>query len=415
MIKKRVVVTGLGVISSIGTGVEAFEDSLFSGKCGIGPISYFNVDEFPSKIAGQVKDYEAEDYFSKKEARRSDKFVQFALIAAREAVRDSGLNLEKLNRERAGVYIGSGTGGLWTIEEQLKVLFEKGPRGVSPFVIPMIIINMASGQIGIEFGFKGPNSACVTACASGSHSIGDASRIIQRGEADVMIAGGAEAGITLLSLAGFSKAKAVSTRNDDPARASRPFDLKRDGFVLSEGAGIIVLEELNHAISRKAKIYAEIVGYGMTGDAYHVTALAPGGEGGVRAMKAALNDADIPPSRIDYINAHGTSTPLNDKEETQAIKTVFGEEAYKIPISSTKSMTGHSLGASGGLELVATCLMIRKKMIHPTINYEYPDPDCDLDYVPNEPREKEIRYALSNSFGFGGHNAVLIIKKFEEE
>ena len=415
MQKNRVVITGLGVISSIGTGVETFENSLFSGKGGIGRISYFNVDDFPSKIAGQVKDYKVEDHFSKKEARRLDKFVQFALVAAREAVRDCGLDLGKIDRERAGVYVGSGIGGLWTIEEQLKNFFEKGPRGVSPFLIPMIIIDMASGQISIEFGFKGPNSASVTACASGSHSIGDAFRLIEQGRADLMVTGGTEAGITLLSLAGFSKAKALSTRNDDPTRASRPFDLKRDGFVISEGAGIIVLEELNHAISRKAKIYAEIVGYGMTGDAYHITAPAPGGEGGVRAMKAALADANIVPSEIDYINAHGTSTPLNDKGETQAIKTVFGEAAYKIPISSTKSMTGHALGASGGIEFIATCLMIKKKMIHPTINYEYPDPDCDLDYVPNKPREKEIRYALSNSFGFGGHNAVLIIKKFEEE
>ncbi len=408
----RVVVTGIGVVSPVGTGKEAFWEAVKAGRSGVGRISYFDTSDFSTQIAAEVKDFEAEDYFDRKELRRIDKFIQFAVAGSKIALEDSGLNLEKVDSGKFGVSVGSGIGGIATLEEQHNVLLQKGPRRVTPFLVPMMIANMASGYVSIAFGAKGPNSTLVTACAAATHSLGDAFKTIQRGNAEVMLAGGTEAAITPLSFAGFCAARALSTRNDEPEKASRPFDRDRDGFVMGEGAGVLVLEKLEHALARGAKIYAEVAGFGMSADAYHITAPDPNGDGAARCMLNAVVDAGLETKEIDYINAHGTSTPLNDKLETTAIKRVFGEYAYKIPISSTKSMIGHLLGAAGGVELAAAILAMENGIIPPTINLENPDPDCDLDYVPNVSRKGEIRTALSNSFGFGGTNACIVIKKY---
>lgn len=412
--KKRVVVTGLGPVTPIGISWPKFWEGLIAGKSGVDRITRFDATSFSTKIAAEVKDFDPANFLDKKEARRLVRFIQFAIAASRLALDDSGLVIEPANAEQVGVAIGSGIGGIDFFEEQYRILLEKGPERVSPFTVPMMISNMAAGQASINLGAKGPNTCIVTACASGTHSIGTAFRIIQNGEALAMLAGGTEAGITPLGLCGFCAARALSTRNDEPQKASRPFDLKRDGFVIGEGAGVVVLEELDFARSRGAKIYAELVGFGTSADAYHITAPPPGGEGAVRAMKNALKDANLLPEQIQYINAHGTSTELNDKYETQAVKTVFGEQAKKLVISSTKSMIGHLLGAAGGVEFIATCLSVEADLVHPTINYEFPDPECDLDCVPNQSRPLKIEAAISNSFGFGGQNAVLAVKKFKE-
>jgi 3-oxoacyl-[acyl-carrier-protein] synthase II len=408
----RVVVTGLGVISPVGNTKEDFWNSLIAGKSGISRITYFDSSRFASQIAGEVKGFDPSSFISLKEIKRMDKFVQYAVSASKMAISDAQLNLDKEDTNRIGVLVGSGIGSLHTIEEEHKVLLEKGPSRISPFLIPMLIVNMAPGQIAISLGLKGPNSCVATACASSNHAIGDAFRILQRGEAEVMVTGGTESCITPLGVGGFCALKALSTRNDKPQAASRPFDKQRDGFVIAEGAGIVILETLEHALKRNARIYAEIVGYGMSSDAYHMTAPDPDGDGAARAMQAALNDAGLTPQDISYINAHGTSTPLNDKVETLAIKKVFGDYAKKVPISSTKSMTGHLLGAAGGIEFIACVLVIRDNIIPPTINYEFPDPDCDLDYVPNKARKANVDVAMSNSLGFGGHNATLICSRF---
>jgi len=383
------------------------------GVSGIGELTRVDKDIFPVKVSAEINDFKPEDFMDRKEARKMDRFTQFALAASLMALEDSGLKINNENRERVGVWIGSGIGGMETYEQQFETFLEKGPRRVSPFFVPMMIPDMAAGQVSIAIGAKGPNSCTVTACATGSNSIGDAFKVIQRGDADVMITGGTEAPLTKMAFAGFSAAKALST-NPDPKTASRPFDKNRDGFVMGEGAGILVLEELEHALKRGANIYAEIVGYGSTGDAYHITQPAPGGEGGARAMKMAIQDAGLKPEDIDYINAHGTSTEYNDKFETSAIKEVFGSHAYQLTVSSTKSMTGHLLGAAGGVEAIFTILAVKENIIPPTINYETPDPDCDLDYAVNQAKQKTVRAALSNSLGFGGHNATLVFKKFEE-
>ena len=411
--KRRVVITGLGVVSPIGTGVEKFWSNLVAGVSGIDIIKRFDPVEIGLSvhIAGEVKDFEPEKYFDKKDAQKVSDFIKFAVAAADEAIKDSGLLEGKFDPYRVGVIIGTGIGGLRDIEEQQKVLMEKGPRRVSPFFIPYGISNMASGLVAIRFGFKGPNYCVVSACATGNHSIGDAMRLIQKGDIDVAIAGGCESAITPLGVAGFASMKALSTRNHEPQKASRPFDRDRDGFVMGEGAGILVLEEYEHAKARGAKIYAELVGYGATDDAYHITAPCADGEGAYMCMKLALEDAGVRPEEIDYINAHGTSTPLNDKSETLAIKRLFGEHAYKLKISSNKSMIGHLLGAAGAVEAVATVKSIQTGIIPPTINLENPDPECDLDYVPNKAIEYTVNYALSNSFGFGGTNACLLFKR----
>jgi 3-oxoacyl-[acyl-carrier-protein] synthase II len=414
MEKKRVVVTGLGAMTPIGHTAREFWNNLVAGKNGVGPITHFDASNYRTKIAAEVKGFKPEDYFDRKDIRKLDRFVQFAVIAAREAVADAGLTLSNEDSNRIGVVVGVGIGGIGYIEEQHLVLINKGASRVSPFLIPKIIANMAPGQIAIYLGVKGPNTAVVTACASGTHAIGDAFKIIQRGDAAAMIAGGTEAAISPLGVAGFCSMQALSERNDEPEKASRPFDAKRDGFIMGEGAGIILLEELEHALKRKARIYCEITGYGYTADAYHITAPSPNGEGGARAMKMAIDDAGFSPEEVDYVNAHGTSTPLNDKLETQAIKTVFGEYAYKMPISSNKSMVGHLLGAAGGAEAIATILTIVEGIIPPTINYENPDPACDLDYVPNTARKASVTNAISNSLGFGGHNCTIVFKKFED-
>ncbi len=410
---RRVVVTGLGVISPVGSSVSKFWESLTAGKSGIGRITKFDPEGYPVQIAGEVKDFDPLEYFDRKEVRRTDPFIQFAVGAAVQAVKSSGLEESDVDKTRVGVLIGSGIGGLSTIEQQLKILWEKGPRRVSPFCVPMEIINMASGLVSIRFGYKGPNISVVTACATGTHAIGEAYRTIQYGDADVMVAGGTESCITPLAVAGFAAAKALSTRNDEPEKASRPFEKNRDGFVMGEGAGIVVLEELEHAKRRGAKILAEVVGYGTSGDAYHMTAPAPGGEGAARAMANALKDAGVKPEEIDYINAHGTSTKFNDLFETMAIKRVFGEHAYKVKISSIKSMIGHLLGAAGGVEVVSSVMTLQTGVIPPTINYEEPDPECDLDYTPNKAVKTDVRYVLKNSFGFGGTNACLVLKRYE--
>ncbi|CAM5787927.1 MULTISPECIES: beta-ketoacyl-ACP synthase II [Brevibacillus] len=411
--KRRVVITGVGVVSPLGNDATTFWNSLLEGKSGISPITSFDASDYPTQIAGEVKDFNPEDYMDKKDIRRTDRFVQFGLAAAKMAVEDAKLEITAENAERVGVYIGSGIGGLSTWEEQHQVLLEKGPRRVSPFFIPMLIANMASGAVSIQYGAKGPTSSAITACATGTNAIGDALRLIQYDQADVMITGGAEATIRPMAFAGFCSAKAMSTRNDEPTKASRPFDRDRDGFVMGEGAGVLILEELEHAKKRGATILAEVIGYGMSADAHHITAPSPGGEGAARCMKNALRDAGIEPSEVEYINAHGTSTGQGDIAETMAIKEVFGEHAYKLAVSSTKSMTGHLLGATGGVEAIATAFALRDQILPPTINLENPDPECDLDYVPNEARKAKVNVALSNTFGFGGHNATIILKRYE--
>ncbi|GAA0375165.1 beta-ketoacyl-ACP synthase II [Paenibacillus motobuensis] len=410
--KHRVVITGMGSVTALGSDLDTLWNNLIQGKSGVSQIESFDVSEYTTRIAASVKDFNPEDYMDRKDARKMDRFVQFAVAAASRALADSGLNIaEDTDPERVGVMIGSGIGGLGTWEDQHSILLEKGPKRVSPFFIPMMIANMASGQVSIMFGAKGPNSTAVTACATGTHSIGDSYKMIKYGDADVMICGGAEATIRPTGLAGFCSMRAMSTRNDDPTRASRPFDAERDGFVMGEGSGVLILESLEHAQKRGAKIYGEVIGYGLSGDAYHMT--EPNPEGPERCMKMAIRDADIDPSEIDYINAHGTSTPVGDKSETTAIKRALGDHAYKVAISSTKSMTGHLLGAAGGVEAVICGLTLQHGLIAPTINLEHPDPECDLDYVPNEARQADVRIAMSNSFGFGGHNATIILKKFE--
>jgi 3-oxoacyl-[acyl-carrier-protein] synthase II len=409
--KRRVVVTGIGIVSPVGNNKNDFWSSLINGKSGVGKMTTFDCADYDSRIAGEVKNFTADPFIPKKELRRMEKFVQYAVTAAREAVDDSKLNIQEEDPFKVGVLVGSGIGSLRIIEEQLKVIMSKGPSKITPFLIPMLIVNMASGHISIMFRVKGPNSCTTTACASGTHAIGDAFRLIQYGTADVMITGGTESCITTLGVGGFCALKALSTRNDEPERASRPFDKGRDGFVMAEGAGIVVLEELEHAKNRNAEIYGEIIGYGMTGDGYHITAPDPSGDSAARCLYECLKDANVRAEDINYINAHGTSTPLNDKIETLAIKKAFGDRAYKIAISSTKSMTGHLLGAAGGVEFAACCLAIKNGIIPPTINYETPDPDCDLDYVPNQARTAEVKTALSNSLGFGGHNATVCVRK----
>lgn len=410
---RRVVITGLGMVSPLGIGVEKTWQALIQGKSGVVRITKFDPTGFDTQIAAEVKDFVPENFMEKKEIKRMDIFIQYAMASAMMAMEDAQLPITPQNADRVGVVVGAGLGGLTTIESFHKILMEKGPGRISPFFIPALIVNEAPGQISIRFGAKGPNYSVVTACATGNHNIGDAWRMIQRGDADAIIAGGVEATITPLAVSGFNAMKALSTRNHEPEKASRPFDKDRDGFVMGEGCGIIILEEMNQALDRGAKIYAEIIGYGLNGDAYHITAPAPDGEGAARCMAMALKSAGISPEEVDYINAHGTSTDYNDLYETMAIKAVFKEHAKKLAVSSTKSMTGHLLGGAGGVEAIFTVLTIHRGVIPPTINYDTPDPECDLDYVPNVARMADVRVALSNSFGFGGTNAVLIFKKFE--
>ena len=412
--ERRVVVTGIGLVSPLGTGTDKNWQALLRGESGIAPLTRFDVSRYATRFGGEVKDFDPLAFIDRKEVRKMDPFIRFGLAAAELAVADSGLDRAALQSDRAGVYVGSGIGGLGSIEENHKVLLEKGPDRVSPFFLIQTIINEASGQISIRFGAKGPNCANATACSTGSHAIGDSFRIIARGEADIMITGGAEAPLTPLSLAGFNAIKAISERNDAPTKASRPFDAQRNGFVMGEGAGVLILEELGLALRRGARIYAEVVGYGMTSDAFHVAAPAPDGDGAIRVMRRALEDAGLGPDAVQYINAHGTSTELNDKTETAAIKAVFGEHARRLAVNSTKSMTGHLLGAAGGLEAGVTALALFHQTMPPTINYEFPDPECDLDYVPNAARKAEIVHGLSNSFGFGGTNASLVLKRFDK-
>ncbi len=409
---RRVVITGVGVYSPVGSDKTEFWDNLVAGKSGVSAVESFDVSQYPSRIAGEIKDFDPTKYMEKRETKKVDRYTQFGVAAALQAWSDAGLDKLKLNKENIGVLVGSGIGGIQTIEQQLKILAEKGPRRVSPFLVPALIANMASGYISILLELRGPNSTVVTACATSTHAVGDAWHIIRRGDAEIMLAGGAEAAISHLAFSGFCAARALSTRNDQPEKASRPFDRERDGFVIGEGAGVVILETLEHALARGANIYGEIVGYGMSGDGYHITAPDPEGRGAFLSMQRALNSSSIQPEEIDYINAHGTSTEINDKVETMAVKNLFGEHAYKIALSSTKSMTGHLLGAAGAVELIATLLSIQNKVIHPTINYEHLDPECDLDYVPNQSRPGNINLALSNSFGFGGTNATLVLKKF---
>jgi len=411
-LRKRVVITGLGLVIPTGIGVETAWKNVCEGRSGIGPLTRFDPNGHETKIAGEVKGFNPENYTEKKEIKKMDLFIQFALGAAKEALEDSQLKITPENAEQIGVIVGTGLGGLPTIEKYHQILMEKGPGRISPFFIPMLIANMASGQIAIHFGVKGPNSCVVTACATGAHCIGDAYRAIVYGDAKAIIAGGTEANITPLCVAGFNAMKALSTRNDEPEKACRPFEKNRDGFVVAEGAGILILEDLEFALNRGARIHAEIVGFGYTGDAYHITAPSLDGEGAARCMRMALRDAGLKPEEIDHINAHGTSTPLNDATETQALKAVFGEHAKKVPVSATKSMTGHLLGAAGSTEAIFTILSLRDGILPPTINYEEPDPECDLDYVPNVARRKPIQIAMSNAFGFGGTNATLILKKY---
>jgi 3-oxoacyl-[acyl-carrier-protein] synthase II len=411
---KRVVVTGLGAITPIGNTLTEYWQGLLSGRNGIGPITLFDASRHDCRIAGEVKGFDPQEYMDRKEAKRMDRFAQFAVSASKQALADAGFVINDLNAEQVGVVIGTGIGGLKVMEEQQEIYLSRGPDRCSPFMVPMMIANMAAGLTAIHVGAKGPNTCTVTACAAGSNAIGDAFRLVQRGFAQAMICGGTEAAVTPLSLAGFAACKALSTRNDDPTQACRPFDRDRDGFVMGEGAGILILEELEHALSRGAKIYAEIVGYGMTCDAYHITSPVPGGEGAARAMQLAMKDGHLMPEHVSYINAHGTSTPANDSTETAAIKTTLGEHAYKTAISSTKSMTGHLLGGSGGIEAVATVMAVANDQVPPTINLVNPDPACDLDYVPNQSRSCRVDVALSNSFGFGGHNVTLAFKKYEK-
>ena len=413
MERRRVVITGMGAITPIGAGHKAFWKALLDGVSGAGRITHFDTSEYTTRIAAEIKDFDPEQYMERKEAKRMDRFVQYAVAATRLAFEDSALDTASTDMDRVGVLIGSGIGGTGTWEEQHQILLERGTGRVSPFFVPMLISDMASGQVSMIYGAKGPNLAVTSACATGTHAIGEATEIIRRGAADAMIAGGSEAAITAMAVAGFCSMKAMTTRNDDPEHASRPFDLDRDGFLMGEGAGIVILEALDHALARGATIYGEVIGYGMSGDAYHITAPAPEGEGAARSMAAALSNAGLKPEEIDYVNAHGTSTDQNDKLETVAIKTVFGDQAYRVAISSTKSMTGHLLGAGGAVEGIACLCAIRDSIIPATTNYVTPDPECDLDYTPNQPRRMEVRVAMSNSFGFGGHNATLIFSRCE--
>ncbi len=413
--KRRVVVTGVGLVSALGIGTQDTWRGLLAGHSGIGPITRFDASEFSVRIAGEIKGFDPLDFVPKKEVKKMDAFIQYAIAASTFAVADSGIVIDSSNAERVGVYISSGIGGFATIEREHAALLKGGPRKISPFFVPAMIINLAAGHVSIRFGAKGPSSATATACSASAHAVGDAMKLIERGVADAMIAGGSEAAITPMGVGGFAAMRALSTRNDEPHRASRPFDKDRNGFVVGEGAGILVLEELNHARSRGASIYGELVGYGMSSDAFHITTPSEDGDGARRVIQAALDDSGVAPNKVDYINAHGTSTEYNDKTETLAIKRVFGEHARRLAVSSTKSMTGHLLGGAGGLEAGITALVLREQKLPPTINYETPDPDCDLDYVPNEARESNIEYALSNSFGFGGTNAALLLKRFAGE
>ena len=413
MSRRRVVVTGVGLVSPLGIGTGATWDALCAGQSGIGPITHFDSEGFASRIAGEVRDFDPLEFISRKEVRKMDVFIQYAMAASTFALVDAGMDLERPLGNRAGVFIASGIGGFTTIEREHIALLKGGPRKISPFFIPSAIINLAAGQVSIRFGARGPNSATCTACSASAHAIGDAAEMVRRGTADVMIAGGSEASITPMGVGGFAAMRALSTRNDEPQRASRPFDKDRDGFVVGEGSGVLVLEELEHARARGAAAYAELVGYGMSADAHHMTAPALDGDGAVRAMEAAIADAGVEPSVVDYINAHGTSTTYNDQIETLAIKKCFGEHARSLAISSTKSMTGHLLGAAGGLEAGITALTVRERLLPPTINLENPDSDCDLDYVPNRTRAADVTYALSNSFGFGGTNASLLFKRYD--
>jgi 3-oxoacyl-[acyl-carrier-protein] synthase II len=410
--KRRVVVTGLGLITPLGTGIQKTWEGICKGASGIDRITSFDTADSPVQIAGEVKDFNPEDFIERKEIKKMDVFIQYALSAGSMAIEDAGMKISEANADRVGVIVGAGIGGIQTIERYHSVLLQNGQRRISPFFIPMLITNLAAGQISMRFGARGPNSCVTTACAAGTHAIGDSFKIIQRGDADAMIAGGSESAITPLTIAGFANMKALSSRNDTPQKASRPFDSERDGFVIAEGAGLVVLEELQVALARQAKIYAEVIGYGMTADAYHMTAPDPAGRGVVNCMRMALRDAGIAPQDIDYINAHGTSTPYNDKHETTAIKHVFGEHAHRLAVSSTKSMTGHLLGAAGGVEAAICALALAEGVIPPTTNYEHPDPDCDLDYVPNHARPLDVTHVLSNSFGFGGTNACIVLKKY---
>jgi 3-oxoacyl-[acyl-carrier-protein] synthase II len=413
-LNRRVVVTGVGLVSPLGIGTEANWEALCAGRSGIGPITRFDASQYSARIAGEVDNFDPLQFIDKKDVKKMDVFIQYAIAASQFAMDDAGLSVTEDIATRVGVFIASGIGGFSTIEREHKALLEGGPRRISPFFIPAAIINLAAGQVSIRFGAKGPNSATCTACSASAHAIGDALEIIRRCDADVMIAGGSEAAITPMGVGGFAAMRALSTRNDEPQRASRPFDRDRDGFIMGEGAGVVILEELEFAKQRGASIYAELVGYGMSADAFHITAPSEDGDGGMRVMQAAIRDAGVAPSDVDYINAHGTSTPYNDKLETLAIKRLFGEHARSLAISSTKSMTGHLLGAAGGLEAGITALAVKRQTIPPTINYETPDPECDLDYVPNQKRAAKIEYALSNSFGFGGTNGALLFKRYEE-
>ena len=413
MENRRVVITGIGLVTPLAVGTRATWEALLEGRSGVDVISRFDPSAFDCRIAGEVRDFKPEEWMEKKEVKKADTFIQYAIAASQMAWDDSGLGSADIDPERLGVIIGSGIGGLPSIEETHKKMLERGPGRISPFFIPSLIVNLAAGQVSIRFNAKGPNSAPATACATGAHAIGDSMKVIQRGDADQMICGGAEAVVTPLAVGGFAAMKALSTRNDEPQRASRPWDATRDGFVMGEGSGIVILEEREHALQRGAKIYCELTGYGMTADAYHITSPSEDGDGMSRVMRRALADAGLEPARIDYINAHGTSTPVGDRAETLAVKTLFGEHARKVAISSTKSMTGHLLGAAGGLEAAITALVVKEGRIPPTINYENPDPECDLDYVPNQAREMNVQHALSNSFGFGGTNATLVFSKVD--
>lgn len=412
--RPRVVITGMGAITPLGLNVQDSWDGMIAGRSGVGTIASFDAGEYDTRIAAEVKGFNPLNFLDKKAVNRMDLFTQYAIACAEMAVQDSGLVLDQEDRNRIGVIVGSGIGGMWTYQRQMQTLFESGgPHRISPFFVPMMIADIAAGYISMRFQCKGPNYATTSACATSAHAIADALMILQRGDANVMIAGGAEAAICPMGIGGFNAMRAMSTRNDEPERASRPFDLHRDGFVMGEGGGILILETLEHAQSRGARIYAEVAGIGLTGDAHHITAPAPGGEGAVRSMSLCIKDAGLAPQDIDYINAHGTSTPFNDKSETDAIKTVFGDHAYKLHISSTKSMTGHLLGAAGAVEAVATVMAIRHDKLPPTVNYETPDPGCDLNYVPNKSISKTVNAAISNAFGFGGHNASLLFRKFQ--
>lgn len=411
----RVVVTGLGLVTPVGTGKKNFWKSLVSGKSGIGRVASFDVSDYSCQIAGEVNGFDPADFFDRREAKKMDRFAQFAVAAACMAWDDAALEQSEVDRDQVGVLVASGIGGIQTIEEQYRILLEKGPRRVSPFFVPMLIANMASGYISILLGLRGPNSTVVTACAASSHALGESYRMIQRGDARVMVTGGAEAAVSPIAFAGFCSARALSTRNDAPEKASRPFDAQRDGFVIGEGSGVVILERLDQALERGAHIYGEIVGYGLSGDGYHVTAPDPEGRGAILSMQRALRSAGVGPEAVDYINSHGTSTVYNDKIETAAIKNIFGAHAGKLLVNSTKSMTGHLLGAAGAVEVAAILLQMQSGLVHPTINYDYPDPECDLDYVPNMARPHQVNLALSNSFGFGGTNASLLIKRYSRQ